>query len=64
MSWWQHDNIMRATPLNDTNIEAVLRELLAIRAEMVAEPDVFERRLSGIHPNYRLSASNLLHLFI
>ena len=50
-----------ATPFTDPNIEAVLGELLAIRAEMVAEPSKFKIRLSQIHSNYRVSAANLLY---
>jgi len=54
-------NTIRATSLEDANVEAVLGELTAIRAEMVTEPDMFETRLSRIHPSYGVSAINLLH---
>jgi pyruvate kinase len=43
------------------DIEAVLRELTAIRAEIVADPVVPPRCLDGIHANHRASARNLLH---
>ncbi len=51
----------RDTPLRDTNIEAVLRELTAIRADMVAEPIMSKTRLNKVHPNFQVSARNLLH---
>jgi pyruvate kinase len=45
----------------DTTLEAVLRELLAIRADMVAGSTLPQRRLEEVHANYRDSARNLLH---
>jgi pyruvate kinase len=42
-------------------IEDVLRELTAIRAEMVADPAMPQRRLEAVHAHYRDSARNLLH---
>lgn len=55
------DNALRATPPCDDNLDLILRELLAIRADMIDESAVSEARLRRIHPNYRASASNLLH---
>ena len=55
------DNTDRRTSLKDSNIEGVLKELTAIRAEMVAEPITSTTRLSKVHPHYRDSARNLLH---
>ena len=55
------DNTDRGTSLRDTNIEDVLRELTAIRAEMIAEPVTSKTRLSRVHPNNQASARNLLH---
>ena len=46
---------------NVGEVEDVLRELSAIRAEMVAPPALLRRRLDEVHPNYRESAQNLLH---
>jgi pyruvate kinase len=42
-------------------IEGVLRELSAIRADMVAGTAVSRRRLDEVHGNFRASARNLLH---
>jgi pyruvate kinase len=47
--------------LGGTDIEGVLKELLAIRADMVAEAAKSQSRLDEVHPNYRASARNLLH---
>ena len=55
------DNTDRGTSFGNANIEGVLRELTAIRAEMIAEPAMSKTRLSKVHPNYRVSARNLLH---
>ena len=49
------------TSLGDTHIEDVLRELTAIRADMIAEPIMSETRLSKVHPTFHISARNLLH---
>jgi pyruvate kinase len=43
------------------DVESVLRELAAVRAEMVAGLAISEKRLDEVHPNYRDSARNLLH---
>jgi pyruvate kinase len=43
------------------DIESVLRELSAIRADMVAGTAVSQRRLDELHPKFRASARNLLH---
>ena len=43
------------------DIEGVLRELTAIRADMVAQTAMPEQRLDEVHANYRDSARNLLH---
>jgi pyruvate kinase len=45
----------------NANIENVLRELTAIRAEMVAGSAMSQARLDKVHENYRDSARNLLH---
>ncbi len=39
----------------------VLSELLAIRAELAAQPSVTQSRMSQVHANYQESAHNLLH---
>ena len=43
------------------DIEGVLRELTAIRADMVADPAMPHCRLDAVHVNYADSARNLLH---
>jgi pyruvate kinase len=43
------------------DVEAVLRELAAIRADMVADAAVPHHQLDAIHADYRDSARNLLH---
>ena len=43
------------------DIESVLQELTAIRADMVAEPALPQQGLDEVHANYRDSARNLLH---
>lgn len=55
---------MRNAPLRGFNIEAILTDLMAIRSEMVAEPVMASTRLNSIHPNYSVSARNLLHYLI
>jgi pyruvate kinase len=42
-------------------IECALRELTAIRADLVAEPATPQQRLEDVHANYQASARNLLH---
>ena len=42
-------------------IEDLLKELSAIRAEMVAAPDMSSPGLDEVHSNYRESARNFLH---
>ena len=42
-------------------IDRVLKELIAIRKDMVAETARSLARLEKVHPNYRESARNLLH---
>jgi pyruvate kinase len=44
-----------------TEIEGVLRQLTAIREDMVADLAMPQRRLEEVHANYRDSARNLLH---
>jgi pyruvate kinase len=46
---------------DDMDIEHVLIELAAIRADMVADLALSQRHLARIHPNYQDSARNLLH---
>jgi pyruvate kinase len=41
--------------------EALLRELSAIRAALVADAQLQSQRLAAVHPHYRDSARNLLH---
>src|SRR5262249_11252315 len=43
------------------DIASALRELTAIRADMVAEPAMPQQRLNEVHANYQDSARNLLH---
>jgi len=45
----------------DANLEGVLGELTAIRADLVAETSVPQPMLDTVHANYRDSARNLLH---
>jgi pyruvate kinase len=54
--------------INDDNaclsaeaIEPILRELMTIRADLVAAPAISQQWLDGVHANYRASARNLLH---
>jgi len=47
--------------LQTEEIELVLKELTALRAGMVAESAVHKTLLDVVHPNFRDSASNLLH---
>ena len=42
-------------------IEDVLKELSAIRADMIAAPDMSRPCLDEVHSNYRESARNFLH---
>ena len=55
------NNIDHGASLGDTHVEGVLRELTAIRADMIAEPVMSKTRLSKVHPHYQASARNLLH---
>jgi pyruvate kinase len=43
------------------SIEKIVNDLLALRAEVVAEPRKFTGLLEQVHANYRDSACNLLH---
>jgi pyruvate kinase len=45
----------------NAEIDAVLRELTAIRATMVADAAASSAALESVHANYRESAGNLLH---
>ena len=54
-------NNNRGTSLGDTTIEGLLKELTAIRADMIAETIKSKTRLSKVHPHYQASARNLLH---
>lgn len=45
----------------DANLDVILRELAAIRADMVADTALSRSRLAGIHPHHQASARNLLH---
>ncbi len=47
--------------MDNTEIEAILLKVLAIRSEMVADVAQASARLDAIHDNYRESARNLLH---
>ncbi|MDO5652479.1 MAG: pyruvate kinase [Brachymonas sp.] len=42
-------------------VEALLQELTAIRAELVAEPGLHQHGIDKIHAHYQSSARNLLH---
>jgi pyruvate kinase len=55
------DNTDHRTSLKDASIEGILKELTAIRAEMIAETITSTTRLSKVHPHYQASARNLLH---
>lgn len=54
-------NLHHGTFLGDGHIEAVLRELTGIRADMITESAMSTTPLCAIHPNYQASARNLLH---
>ena len=43
------------------DLEDLLRELTAIREDMVTDPAMSRTRLAEVHANYRESARNLLH---
>ena len=45
-------------------VESLLHELTAIRAEMLAEEIKSQSRLDAVHPNHRVSARNLLHYLV
>ncbi|RPH81439.1 MAG: pyruvate kinase [Nitrospiraceae bacterium] len=47
--------------MRDANVEGILRELTAIRADMIAEAVKSTTRLRTVHQNYQVSARNLLH---
>lgn len=51
---------VEACPAGGTS-DGVLRQLTAIRAEMIATALASRPRLEKVHPNYRASAENLLH---
>lgn len=44
-----------------THIDALLRDLTGIRADVIAESALFKTHLNAIHPNYQASARNLFH---
>lgn len=46
---------------HDADLDAVLRDLIAIRRSMVAAVAAARQRLEEVHPKYRASAKNLLH---
>ena len=51
-----------STPsLGNSDIDSILRDLAAIRADMVADAAVPKELLEAVHANYRDSARNLLH---
>jgi pyruvate kinase len=54
-------NTDNSTCVGAEDIESVLRELTAIRAEMVGNAAMLQPRLDAVHANYRDSARNLLH---
>lgn len=49
------------TPADSAELESLLDELLAIRAEIVAGPVHAQAHCAAVHPDHRHSASNLLH---
>lgn len=49
------------TGLEHGNLERVVKELTAIRAEMIAEAARSASRLDRVHANFRASARNLVH---
>ncbi|MFC6635482.1 pyruvate kinase [Microbulbifer taiwanensis] len=46
---------------NHRDVEDLLREVSAIRADMISGPATLQQLLQRTHPNYRDSARNLLH---
>ncbi|MGH7582964.1 MAG: pyruvate kinase [Gemmatimonadales bacterium] len=48
-------------PWKPAEVEGVLRELTAIRADIIADPAVAQTRLDGVHATQCDSARNLLH---
>jgi pyruvate kinase len=47
--------------LGNANLESILQELTAIRADMIADEARSAARLDQVHVNYRESARNLVH---
>ena len=54
-------NHQKSTCAPVEDIDAVLRELIAIRGEMIGDSTTLRARLEPVHPNYRVSARNLMH---
>ena len=54
-------NIDDHVGLGAANIEGLLRELVAIRAELVGDSALLQPGLAEVHGNYQKSARNLLH---
>ena len=55
------DNTTDGACPENADIEGVLKELMAIRADMVASPAMSQPGLDEVHSNFRDSARNLLH---
>jgi pyruvate kinase len=55
------DQIGTANHLDRADVDAIAKELLAIRADMVAAAALTKRWLDAVHENYRDSGRNLLH---
>ena len=59
--WFKMKKITDEARPGRAEIESILRELIAIRADMVADLTVSHPRLDEVHSNYRDSARHLLH---
>ncbi len=55
------DHAANCSKLENANLECILHELTAIRADMVADAARAAARLNQVHANYRESARNLVH---
>lgn len=58
------DHAGHGTFQSAVHIDALLRDLTGIRADVIAESALIETHLNDIHPNYQASARNLLHYLV
>lgn len=55
------EDTAESSGLADADLEGILRELTAIRADIVTAATRSAKRLDPVHPSYRASAGNLVH---